>query len=195
MQEKMGIKKCLITLNFHHYQGNNYKQMTMLRQILISNLTIILLFCGCAEQSREDEFLAKYEFEDFNQFKGTNIFVRNFDKQGNLIIIGYAPDLKNDSTKTGYFYMKLDAKNHQAIKTTWTLTEDYADADTVKLQQLAQAFIKYDIPRLKVVKNGNVFVYKNLEKLAFVRFVDDNELLKSSHRKWSNITGNWYKPK
>ena len=43
----------------------------MLKQIVI-NCLIMLCFNSCIEQSKEKAFLAKYEFEDFSQFKNVS---------------------------------------------------------------------------------------------------------------------------
>ena len=71
------------------------------------------------------------------------------------------------------------------------------EADTLKLQQLAQTFMRYRIPRLDVDTAGNVFVYvKDVETLALVGFANENELQKrSKETKWINIKSNWYKPR
>ncbi|MGB4542731.1 MAG: hypothetical protein WBI03_07820, partial [Bacteroidales bacterium] len=79
------------------------------------------------------------------------------------------------------------------------MTEHYVEADTLKLQHLAQTFMKYDVPHLKVDTVGNVFIYlKDVETLALVRFANDNEMLKRSKEyTWKKIKNrdNWYKPK
>ena len=75
------------------------------------------------------------------------------------------------------------------------MTEYDVEADTLKLQHLAQTFIMYRIPRLDVDTAGNVFVYlKDVETLALVRFIDEKEMLKDP-REWVNIEDNWFKPK
>lgn len=154
------------------------------------------LFNSCIGQSKERAFLAKYELEDFSQFNNVHIFIRGGDRERNPIIMINAPNLVNDSSRVGLYVVILDKKDYQVIEAKWTLTEYYVDADTIKLQQLAQAFMKYEIPRLDVDEQGNVFVYlKDFETLALARFVDESELLKNPRKKWTNIKGNWYKPK
>lgn len=155
----------------------------------------MLLCNSCIGQSKEKAFIAKYEIEDFSQFKGVDMALRGVDKQGNLCVFGYAPHLVNDSAKVGYYIVILDGESYQAIETKLVRTEYYADADIVKLQQLAQTFMQYKIPRLKVDEQENVFVYlKDFETLALVRFADENELQKRSIEvKWINIKYNWYK--
>jgi hypothetical protein len=162
--------------------------MKILRNTIINSL-VMLLFSSCAVYY-ERAFLAKYEFEDFSQFNDVSIFYRS----QNVIFIN-APNLVYDTERVGVCVIILD-KNNQIIKTKWTLTEDYVNADTVQLQQLAQTFMKYEIPRLNVDKQGNVFVYlADVETLALVRFVNIDELLKYPKREWVNISNNWYKPK
>jgi len=157
---------------------------------------MMLLFNSCIGQTKEKTFIAKYELEDFSQFKGVDMAFRGSDKQGNFVVFGYAPHLVNDPPKVGYYVVILGRENYQAVKTELVKTEYYVNADTVKLQQLAQAFIRYEIPRLKVDEQGNVFVYlKDFETLALARLASDSEMLKNPVKKWINIKNNWYKPK
>lgn len=46
----------------------------------------MLCLNSCIEQSAEKAFLAKYEFEDFSQFKNVSIFIRSVDSERNPII-------------------------------------------------------------------------------------------------------------
>ncbi|WP_019969200.1 hypothetical protein [Segatella maculosa] len=168
----------------------------MLKQIVI-NCLIILCFNSCIEQSKEKAFLAKYEFEDFSQFNNVSVFIRGGDSERNPIIFVDAPHLVRDTSKVGCYVVILDKTNYRIINAKWTLIEDSVNADTVKLQKLAQVFMKYEIPRLDVDKDGNIFVYlKDVETLALVRFANENELQKRNKEvKWINIKHNWYKPR
>jgi hypothetical protein len=106
-----------------------------------------------------------------------------------------APDAVKDTARVGLYVVTLDKKNYHIIETRWTLSEKYVDADTIKLQRLVQAFIRYNIPQLYVDKKGNVFVYlDDPETLAMARFVRQSESLNYPKEKWTNIKGNWYKP-
>lgn len=164
----------------------------MRKQIMINCLTMILL-TSCLGQSKEKAFIVKNEFEDFSQFKGVNVFKRGGDKNQETIamLVSY---IVNNNSKAGCYLVTMDKIKHQVIKAKWT-TEYSVEADTVKLQQLAQTFMKYTIPRLDVDKVGNVFVYlKDVETLALARFIDESELQKrSKETKWIKIKDNWYK--
>ncbi len=165
----------------------------MLKQI-VTNCLIMLCFNSCIGQSEEKAFLAKYEFEDFSQFKNVSVFIRGGDNQRNPIIFVDAPHLVRDTSKVGCYVVMLDKKTTKVIKAKW-MTEYDVEADTLKLQHLAQTFIMYRIPRLDVDTAGNVFVYlKDVETLALVRFIDEKEMLKDP-REWINIKDNWFKPK
>ena len=155
----------------------------------------MILLNSCFGQSKENAFITIYELEDFSQFKGVNIFKRGGDKNDQILVMD-ASYFVNDTSKIGCYVITLDRKNYQVIKAKWTLTEYYVDADTIKLQQLAQAFMKYEIPRLDVDEQGNVFIYlKDVETLALVRFANKSELLKrSKETKWIKVKDNWYKP-
>lgn len=158
------------------------------------NLLTIILLTGCLGQSIEKAFIVKNEFEDFSKFKGVNVLKRGEDKNKEIIAM-FVSYFVNDNSKTGCYLVTLDKKNHQVIKAIWT-TECNIDKDTLMLQQLAQTFIKYKIPRLNVDNVGNVFVYlKDIETLALARFVDENELKKrSKEMRWIEVKDNWYKP-
>ncbi len=156
----------------------------------------MLCFNSCIGQSKEKAFLTKYEFEDFSQFKNVSVFIRGGDSERNPIIFVNAPRLVRDTSNVGCYVVILDKKNYQVIKAGWMVEYD-VKADTVKLQQLAQTFMQYKIPRLRVDGQENVFVYlKDVETLALVRFANENELQKRNKEiKWINIKHNWYKPK
>lgn len=157
----------------------------------------MLCFTSCIDPFYEKKFLSKYEFEDFSQFESSSIFIRGGDSEGNPIIFINAPHLVRDTSKVGCCVVILDKKSGQVIGTKWTLTDNNVNADTVKLQQLAQAFMQYGIPRMEVDEQGNVFVYlKDVETLALAKFVNENELQKHNEKmNWINIKHNWYKPK
>lgn len=155
----------------------------------------MLCFTSCNEQSKVKAFLDKYEFEDFSQFNSVSVFIRGVDGENNPIVMINAPHWIYDTSRVGLYVVILDKKSNQIIETKWTLTENIVDADTVKLQQLIQTFIKYRIPRLNVDTSGNVFVYlKDNETLALARFINNSEFTKYNIEAWRNIKGNWYKP-
>jgi hypothetical protein len=162
--------------------------MKIIQNMVICSI-LILSFSRCANTC-ERRFISEYEFEDFSQFNDVSIFYRS----QNVIFIN-APNLIYDTVKVGYYVVKLDKKNSQITETKWMMKNN-VNADTVQLKQLAQTFMKYEIPRLNVDKHGNVFVYlADIETLALVRFVNIDELLKYPKREWVNISNNWYKPK
>lgn len=168
----------------------------MQRKIIIYCFMFLLLN-GCCGQSKEKAFIAKYELDDFFQFNGVSLFLRGLDKQGNFIVVGYTKLNNVNPEKYVSYGIFLDAQN-QIIKTDWVIqnNNDYANIDTLLLQQIAQSFMKYEIPRLDVDVEGNVFVYmKDVETLALARFEKDSEFLKKYIDEWVNIKGNWYKPK
>ena len=160
-------------------------------------LLIIICISSCTGQTREKKFLAKYEFEDFSQYNNVSVFIRGSDREKNPIIMINAPYLIHDTSKVGLYVVTLDKNDHRIINTKWTLTEDCINADTIKLQYLVQTFMRYKIPRLKVDKQGNVFVYLNdNETLALVKFANNNEFEKRNKDvKWIKIKQDWYKPR
>ena len=95
----------------------------MLKQIVI-NCLIMLCFNSCIEQSKEKAFLAKYEFEDFSQFKNVSVFIRGRDSERNPIIFVDAPHLVRDTSKVGYYVVIRDKRNYQIIKAKWMTKYD-----------------------------------------------------------------------
>ncbi len=165
----------------------------------------ILLCNGCIMQPQAIAFLNQYESEDFSQFNKASVFIRGvFEK--NFVIFVDAPHLIRDSLNAGCYVVMLDRKSYQVIQSHW-MTDFDVDADTLKLQQLAQALMKYGIPRLSVDEQENVFVYlKDVESLALVRFANEEEVEKMRikydaiephywKRCWKKARGNWYRYK
>lgn len=182
----------LLGLYKEYINKMNNMSKKMIKSCLI--MLIMILLISCFGQSKEKAFIAKHELENFSQFKGVNIFKRGGDKNDQILAID-ASYFINDISRTECYVITLDKKNYQIKKSKWT-TEYYDDADTLKFQQLSQVFMKYEIPRIDVDIEGNVFVYlKDVEALALVRFVNENELLKrSKEMKWIKVKDNWYKP-
>ena len=158
---------------------------------------ILLLYNSCEQHKREKEFLDKYEYEDFSQFKGVNMEIRSYDDSGKILIPGRIDFLKNDSLKFGYYTLKMDTQDYNIPYMHWICADKEVELDTIRLKHLAQTFMKYKIPGLYVDTAGNVFVYiKDFETMAFVRFANENERLKRSKEyTWKKIknTDNWYK--
>ena len=146
------------------------------------------------EQTRRETFLSKYEFEDFSEFKDVHIYIRDVDR-GNPILMMNAPNLVYDTSDVGLYVLQLDKNDHHVLDSKWTYGGREIDADTSKMQQLAQSFINYKIPRLFVDEAENVFVYlKDVETLAMTRIADSLHLPKTFNYSWVKIKGNWYKP-
>ena len=170
--------------------------MKTIKSLIFIIFATILLY-SCEQHKREKEFLDKYEYEDFSQFKGVNMDVRGYDDSGKIIITGRIDFLKNDSLKFGYYTLKMDTQDYDIPYMHWICADKEVELDTIKLQHLAKNFMKYQISRLDVDTAGNVFVYiKDFETRAFVRFANENELKKRSREStWTKVknTDNWYK--
>ncbi|MDI6832238.1 MAG: hypothetical protein QMD02_00125 [Bacteroidales bacterium] len=137
-------------------------------------------------------------YVDFSQFNNVHIFIRDEDRESIVIMLN-APYFIKDTLGIGLYIVTLNRKSHQIIEGKWSLTEHHVEADTLKLEQLAQTFMKYKIPRLYIDTAGNVFIYlKDVETLSLVRFANEDELQKrSSESTWTKVknTDNWYKLK
>lgn len=158
---------------------------------------ILLLYNSCEQHKREKEFLDKYEYEDFSQFKGVNMEIRSYDDSGKILIPGRIDFLKNDSLKFGYYTLKMDTQDYNIPYMHWICADKEVELDTIRLKHLAQTFMKYKIPRMDVDTAGNVFIYlKDVETLALVRFANEDELQKRNREStWTKVknTDNWYK--
>ena len=169
----------------------------LLISILIVDILLIRIERNYTLNKREKEFLDKYEYEDFSQFKGVNMDVRGYDDSGKIIITGSIDFLKNDSLKFGYYTLKMDTQDYDIPYMHWICADKEVELDTIKLQHLKKNFMKYQIPRIDVDTAGNVFVYiKDFETRAFVRFANEDELKKRSMEStWTKVktTDNWYK--
>jgi len=169
----------------------------LLISILIIDILLIRIESSYTLNKREKEFLNKYEYEDFSQFKGVNMDVRGYDDSGKIIITGSIDFLKNDSLKFGYYTLKMDTQDYNITYMHWICADKEVELDTIKLEQLAKNFMKYKISRLDVDTAGNVFVYiKDFETRAFVRFANEDELKKRNREStWTKVknTDNWYK--
>jgi hypothetical protein len=165
---------------------------------------LVLLLCNrCHKQSRENTFLAKYEFEDFSSFKDLGVFKRGESEDGRLIMID-VPYITNDSLFTGLYLVRLGINDNRIVEAEW-VTKHKNSVDTLTLQQVAQSFVKYEISGLEFDGQGNVFIYlDNFEELSLIRFDNDTEVerMKARYddqhdweRYWKRIRGNWYRSK
>ncbi len=140
---------------------------------------ILLLYNSCEQHRREKEFLDKYEYEDFSQFKGVNMEIRGYDDSGKILITGRIDFLKNDSLKFGEYILKMDTQDYSIPHMHWICVDKEVELDTIRLKHLAQTFMKYKIAGLYVDTAGNVFVYiKDFDTRTFVRFANEDELQK-----------------
>jgi hypothetical protein len=199
-QHQLAIKERFWLLNKNSTMRKIIKTITIGIAVIIGLVLIarpaLSLYGECLAYFDKKAFLAKYEFEDFSQFKNVSLFIRGGDSERNPIIVVDAPHLVRDTLKVGCYVVTLDKRTYQVKEAKWMIEYD-VEADTLKLQQLAQTFMRYRIPRLDVDTVGNVFVYvKDVATLALVRFANENELQKrSKETQWINIKSNWYKPR
>ena len=63
--------------------------MKTLKNLIIFSCIIFQLWSCCGE-TKENTFLAKYQYEDFNQFRGIQIYKRGGDKYHQGLEIGRA---------------------------------------------------------------------------------------------------------
>lgn len=159
-------------------------------------ISIFLLFAGCCSRVGEKKFLDRYEFEDYSCFCEVSMIYRGVSKDDHYCIFGwYKSDLAIDTPIS--YLMFLDKNYHDIKNIEFMKVEGCFESDSLRLQQLAKKFLSYNISRITVDKDSNVYVYLNdYEKCSLVKFADKKELDKHNKgTKWVNVKGNWYKPK
>lgn len=143
----------------------------MLKRI-IKCIAVIFVFSSCIGELSNNKFIDLYGSDDFSQFKNVTVFIRGTDSHNNPIVFVDAPHLVYTRSDVGCYVVILDKSNNQVIETKW-MAPYPVEADTLMLQGLAQAFIKYNIPRLSVDSIGNVSIYlKTADKPDLVRFAN-----------------------
>ena len=58
---------------------------------------------------------------------------RGISKQGNFVIFGYAHNLTNNLSETGYYVITLERNDYQAVEIKRALIGDKVLADTLKI--------------------------------------------------------------
>lgn len=162
---------------------------------LISLSVTIILVSHCSSCSKEKDFIAEHEFDNFCLFHNTHVFIRGKDVTDNTIVMIHAPALVRDTSCCGLYVVTFDENNHLS-NTKWTLTSATTDADTTMLQHIAKQFLNYNVQRLDVDSIGNVFVYLyDVETLSIVKVVSENKITRLLKNKGvRHIQGEWYKP-
>lgn len=164
-----------------------------LKDILIS-LFFLYLFVQtydiCFDYYKKISFISQYESDDFSRFRGVSMMLRGTDSADNYVIYGEKELYHNVCSIP--FTIVVDQRTLLIVNLDSSQKERL---DSIEFQQLIYSFFKYDIPRIDVDLNDNVYIYiKDFETLAMVRFTNGIEFThEATEREWKKIKGNWYK--
>jgi hypothetical protein len=100
-----------------HQPNNDDAMKRIIKTIIIAIIAIIglglisrlalSLHGECWTYFCRKAFLAKYEFEDFSQFKNVSVFIRGGDSERNPVIFVNAPRLVRDTSKVGCYVVVI----------------------------------------------------------------------------------------
>jgi hypothetical protein len=158
--------------------------------------TLVFLYSfslGCNYDSNRygcQKFVKKYRDEDFSKFKNIGLAIRSYGRNGITIYI--SDELDKGLRK--YPYMITFYGDAESVKnTSCRSVKDSCAFDTVKLNRLALNFLKYDISKLMVDEDNNVFIgIGSSERMNLVRF-SDKKFIEAEYKKdWQQVNDYWY---
>lgn len=172
----------------------------MLKNMLLHLfVTMFLLLSGCSMDGKSGnmKFVVQYESENFDDFANRSFFVRDFDREGNPIVL-VLDDRLNNQRPCGLsigFIVDKKAKTIKDVKKS--MIPDSCNIDIKTSGELAVRFIEYDINRLAVDSNKNVRVivkFKERDPDQLIRF-SDLKYKTEEYKDWQQVKGNWYEKK
>lgn len=154
----------------------------------------LYLFCGSCNidnyRSGCLQFIKKHNHKDFSKFKNTGLAIRSYGREGITIYI--SDDLDKGLRK--YPYMIIFYGKGKGIKSTGcNSSKDSCAFDTVKLNRLASDFLNFEISKLAVDDDNNVYIgVGSGERYNLVRF-SDKKFVKDEYKTdcWQ-VVDNWY---
>lgn len=171
----------------------------MLNFIQIFFTSVILLSmnnCGNSQEKTNKAFIEKYGNENFYDFINRSFFVRGFDEDGDPIILVYDETQKRRPCDLA-FGVTVNNKTNTVKNIKKSFIPDSCKIDEKKSCDLALKFNEYNINRLSVDSNKNVFISvmagENASRL--VRFSDAKYITAEYKKNWKQIKGNWYEKK
>ena len=128
-----------------------------LKDILIS-LFFLYLFVQtydiCFDYYKKISFISQYESDDFSRFRGVSMMLRGTDSADNYVIYGEKELYHNVCSVP--FTIVVDQRTLLIVNLDSSQKERL---DSIEFQQLIYSFFKYDIPRIDVDLNDNVYIY------------------------------------
>lgn len=167
----------------------------MLNLIHIFFTSVILVSmnsCFNSKGNGNKEFVEKYENENFGAFINKSFFVRGGDEDGDPIILVY--DLTKKARPCDLFLgITVNNKTRTIKKINKSMLPDSCNIDEKTSCDLALKFNDYNINRLKVDENKNVYVSVIFKEGAdyLIRF-SDMKYKTEQYKDWKQVKGNWY---
>jgi hypothetical protein len=164
-----------------------------MKKSLYTLFFLYLFFGGCNFDNYRYsclQFIKKHNHEDFSKFKNIGLAIRSYGRDGITIYI--SDDLDKGVRK--YPYMIIFHGKGKGIKnTSCNSSKDSCTFDTVKLNRLASDFLSYEISKLAVDDDNNVFIgVGSGERFNLVRFSDQKFVKDEYKTEWWQVVDNWY---
>jgi len=158
-------------------------------KFLLIALSFIFVGCGSLEQAKR-AFVKKYNHENFDDFRGTSLFLRTSDRNGKYLIYFWRAPQERP------YILKVGIADSSIAEIDYSWIEDSSRIDKDTTDRLVKKFLRYKIVGLAVDSSKNVSVnfdadYHN----NIVRISDQRYFERSPKSWWSNITDNWYEDK
>src|SRR5450631_2437437 len=106
-------------------------------------LSFIFVGCGSLEQAKR-AFVKKYNHENFDDFRGTNLFLRTSDRNGNCLIYFW-----RDPQKRPYI-LNVSIADSSISTINYRLIEDSSRIDLDATNKLVKKFFRYQVVGLAV---------------------------------------------
>lgn len=153
-------------------------------------LSFVFVGCGNLEQTKR-EFVKKYNHENFDDFRGTSIFLRRWDRNGHYYLMYFwrRPQKRP-------YVLTVNIADSSIAKISYDWIEDSSRIDKDATNKLLKKFFRYRVAGLEVDSTKNVFVNFNSEANDGIVRISDQRFFEHSRKSWwTNITGDWFENK
>jgi hypothetical protein len=154
-----------------------------------------LISCISNIEKHNINYVDKFEHENFDDFVNKSFFIRGFDKDGDPIIFVY--DLTKKTRPCDLLLgITINIKTKTIKKVDKSKLPDSCNIDEKTSCDLALRFYDYNINRLKVDENRNVYLSIMFKEKAdyLVRF-SDMKYKTEKYKDWEQLRGNWFQKK
>lgn len=150
--------------------------------------SLLLLLVSC---HKKPGFVQKYRDTDFSVFKGMYLFVRGFDHDKDPVVMIVPRDMAiNDTNCFGSFVVIVDDDKVKQSKRL--VMSDSCPIDEDKLRNCAVLFCKFNINKMEVDSNLNVYIGEQYDKDFNIVKTTDNKLVAEKYKGWDSLGQGWY---